>query len=101
MLHIQAWGGRCRASWRSLIYLKPGRYRFEGRVRTDGVVGGAGLRISGDPRNIRLAGQNAWQSLQHEFRVDQSGGDVDLVCECDATAGDVWFELDSLRVRKL
>jgi len=102
LLHIQAQGGRCRASWRTLICLQPGLYRFEGRIRTDGVVGnGAGLRISGDPNNLRLTGRNDWQTLQHEFRVEDRAGEVDLVCECDASAGEVWFDLDSLRVRKL
>ena len=103
LLHIRAQGGRCRASWRSMIYLRPGRYRFEGEVRTTGISGGgAGLRISGDTRNMRLAGQNPWRSMQHEFMVEeQEGGDVELVCEFDAVQGDAWYELNSLRVRRL
>src|SRR5437899_161578 len=32
-LHIQAHGGRCRASWRSMLFMRAGRYRFEGAVR--------------------------------------------------------------------
>jgi len=101
LLHIKASGGRCRASWRTMVYLKPGRYRFEGRLRTEGVTGGTGLRISGDTRNMRLSGQNSWRGLQHEFRVEEGAGDVELVCEFDARAGESWFELESLCVRKL
>src|SRR5205807_5512386 len=53
-LHIKAQGGRCRASWRSMLYLRAGRYRFEGQVRTAGVAGGgAGLRLSGATGNVR------------------------------------------------
>jgi len=100
-LHIKVGGGRCRASWRTMIYLKPGRYRFEGQVRTDGLSGGAGLRISGDTRNMRLSGQNPWRNLRHEFTVEEGSGDVELVCEFDALAGEAWYDLESLRVRKL
>src|SRR5436190_10047200 len=102
-LHIKAVGGVCRASWRSMIFLKPGRYRFEGQVRSDGITaGGAGLRISGDTRNMRIAGQNAWQPLQHDFKVEEAeGADVELVCEFHALSGEAWYALDSLRVRKL
>jgi hypothetical protein len=100
-LHVKAEGGRCRASWRTLICLERGRYSFEGRVRTENIVGGAGLRISGDPRNIRLSGKTPWRNLQHEFRVEDATGEVDLVCECDATEGEAWFDLGSLHVRRL
>ena len=102
LLHIKAVGGRCRASWRLMIYLKPGPYRFEGRARTEGVSGGGtGLRISGATRNMRITGQNSWRELQHEFEVQEGAGDVELVCEFDALNGEVWFEMDSLRLRKL
>jgi len=103
VLYIRAQGGRCRASWRSMIYLRAGRYRFEGLVRTQGVsAGGAGLRISGSTRNRRIAGDNGWGAMQHEFIVEErEGGDVELVCEFDAVQGEAWYDLDSLRVRKL
>lgn len=102
-LRIQAQGGRCRSSWRSMIYLKAGRYRFEGQVRTAGISGGgAGLRISGATRNMRIAGENPWRALQHEFIVEEEeGGDIELVCEFDAVSGDAWYDLGSLRVRRL
>jgi len=99
-LHIKASGGRCRASWRTMIYLKAGLYRFEGQVRTDGLSGGAGLRISGDTRNMRLSGQNPWRGLQHDFAMEEAGGDIELVCEFDALAGEAWYDLESLHVRK-
>jgi len=99
-LHIQARGGRCRASWRTMIYLKPGQYQFEGRIRTKGITrGGAGLRISGDTRNMRMGGDSSWGDLRHVFEVKEETGDVELVCEFDAPEGEVWYDLDSLRVR--
>jgi len=100
-LRIAARDGRCRASWRAVIYLQPGRYRFEGRVRTEGVSQGAvGLRISGDPEYRRLTDAREWQELIHEFEVKERGRDVNLICEFDAHTGTAWFALDSLVVRK-
>jgi len=72
-------------------------------VRTAGITGGgAGLRISSDTRNMRIAGENPWRALQHDFIVEeQEGGDIELVCEFDAMQGDAWYDLGSLRVRRL
>jgi hypothetical protein len=100
-LRIAARDGRCRASWRTMVYLQPGRYRFEGRVRTEGLNRGTvGLRISGEPEYRRLADAIEWQEVAHEFEVKEPGRDVDLVCEFDAYAGTAWFDLNSLFVRK-
>jgi len=102
-LHIRAPDGRCRASWRAMIFLQPGRYRFEGVVRTENVNGpGVAVRISGDTRYTRLTGTNPWQPIQHEFTVkEQDSGDIELVCELNALSGEVWFDLGSLQVRRL
>jgi len=104
-LHIQAGGGgACRASWRTMVFLNPGQYRFEGQVRTSSIAtnGYADLRISGDTRSLRVTGSNPWQELQHVFLVDEEPGtDVELVCELNAPEGEVWFDLESLRLRRL
>ena len=103
-LHIKAGGARCRASWRTSVFLKPGIYLFEGQVRTEGLppAGYADLRISGDTRSLRLAGSSPWRPLQHQFLVEDAGGtDVELVCELNAAEGDAWFDLASLRLRLL
>jgi len=100
-LHIMARGGRSRASWRSMIYLKPGRYQFEGQARTAGITGGyVSLRISGDQRSLRITGSNSWMGLRHPFVVEEEAGDVELVCEFYAEEGEVWFDVGSLRVRR-
>ena len=100
-LHILARGARTRASWRTMIYLEPGLYRFEGQMRTANISGGgAGLRISGDTRNRRLGGENPWRSMEHDFAVKDEAGDVELVCEFDAVGGEAWYDLGSLVVRR-
>jgi hypothetical protein len=85
-----------------------GQYRFEGRVRTAGVVPltdlrgeGAGLRISRLPRSNKVLGDSAWQKLEFDFNVPNEASEVDLVCELRAVKGEAWFDLDSLQlVRK-
>jgi hypothetical protein len=102
-LHIHAPEALTRGSWRSQMMLKPGYYRFEGLVRTESLTGGAArLRISGNSNGIGgIAGSSPWQPLSHDFLVTRDSMDVELVCELTANQGDVWFDLDSLRVRRL
>ena len=101
-LHVQARGGRSRASWRSQVCLAKGRYRFEGRLRIQGITGGSvGLRISGDTSNRRVNGTLDWRAMEHEFEVKDPTEDIELVCEFHAVQGEVWFDLTSLQLRRL
>jgi hypothetical protein len=107
-LHILA-GRTTSASWRTHVLLRPGHYRFEGRVRVLGVkplpfgkAQGAGLRVSGRPRAVTsLTGDSTWESLTTEFQVTQNPEDVELVCELRASAGEAWFAEESLRLARL
>ena len=109
-LHISARSATA-ASWRSKVLLEVGRYRIEGSVRTAGVVPtrdekkgeGAGLRVSGSatPRSNQLSGDSPWQKLAYEFAVPAGADEVDLICELRASAGEVWFDADSLQLVKL
>jgi hypothetical protein len=98
-------GGRCIASWRTKVILTAGKYRFEGRARTQGVkalddtpAAGAGLRISGGNRTQKLDGNSDWTPLGHEFQVQAPTQEVELVAELKATAGQVTFDAGSLRL---
>jgi len=109
-LHITA-TGTTASSWRTKVQLDGGHYRFEGMARCAGLQSvreetkteGAGLRISGslEPRLNKLTGDAPWQKLEYEFDVMPPNDEVDLVCELRATKGDVWFDLDSLRLVRL
>jgi hypothetical protein len=100
-LHIAAAGGRSRGSWRTQVYLPRGRYRFEGMARCEGIrSGSAGLRISGGQRNTGMSGTSVWQPLSHEFEVVEPGLDVECVCDFYGIAGQVWFDVDSFRLRR-
>jgi hypothetical protein len=101
-LHIRAAGERSRGSWRTQVYLSRGRYRFEGMVRSEGVASGsAGLRISGGQRNMGIGGTSPWRMLSHDFEITDAGVDVEFVCDFYGMAGEVWFDADSFRVRRL
>ena len=86
------------------MYLTRGWYRFEGLARTDSLTSGsARLRISGDTRSVGISGTGgAWRPLAHVFEVrDAAGMDIEFVCELNAIQGEVWFDVDSLRVQRL
>jgi len=102
-LHIQARNERTRASWRSQTYLTRGWYCFEGVARVENLTSGsARLRISGDTRSIGIGGSGGgWRPLAHVFEIAEPGLDAEFVCELNAVQGDVWFDADSLRVRRL
>jgi hypothetical protein len=106
--------GKCTSSWRARVELEPGRYRFEARVRTRGVVPlpdppartpkgeGAGVRVSGSrqARPNKVIGDTDWQTVEYEFQVEGPSKEVELVCELRATRGEAWFDFASLRLKK-
>lgn len=105
-LHIQA-GPRTSASWRTKVWLVPGRYRFEACVRAVGVktlpfgrTSGVFLSVPG--RNGRgslpLTGDHDWTLLRVEFDLSKEETEVEMLCNLRAQAGEAWFELESLRL---
>jgi len=101
--------GQCVASWRRRVLLAAGKYRFEARLKTQGVTPikddekglAAGLRVSGDKRTNKLQGSSGWKSLSFDFTVREEVREVELVAELRASRGQVWFEADSLRLRRM
>ncbi len=102
------------ASWRASVLLQKGVYRFEALARAAGVVPttltndlkkgeGAGIRIHGTskPRANKLVGDQAWQPLEYALtnKLDEPM-EFDLLCELRAVAGEVWFDLASLKLVK-
>jgi len=64
---------------------------------------GAGIRDSKprQPRSNKLEGDSSWQPLTYEFQVPFEEDEIQLFCELRAAKGEVWFDLDSLRLVKL
>lgn len=102
-LHIQARPGQTRASWRAQLCMLPGWYHFEGKAWAN-LSGGdsARLRISGETRSIGTTPASGWQPVSYDFQVPEGSLDVELICELNGLeGGDVWFDLDTLRVKKI
>jgi hypothetical protein len=97
------------ASWRTTVLLPRGQYRFEDRVRVEGVEplllgahSGARLRVDGiAEKTASLTGDSSWQELSFDFRVGQPLAKVELICELRARAGEAWFDLPALRVLRI
>lgn len=101
-LHIAAAGAYYHPSWRSLVYLPRGSYRFEGtlRIAAQGPVVGM-LRRSGASTSTTFGSATDWRALSYDFEVRGTANDVELVCDFSGANGEAWFDLTSLRVRRL
>ena len=104
LLFLQCDPGRSAVSWRAGAMLPKGRYRFEGRVRTQPAQAGAGmgavLRISGARQYQMVQGENDWTPCKYEFEVLEPVADIEAICEVRG-AGSAWFDTGSLRVVKV
>ncbi len=107
LLRIAA-GESAVASWRVRVLLPTGKYRFEGKARSSGLVPlsdktpvGGGLRISGSPRQNQLVGDTGWTILQHEFVKAAGEAPIELVCELRAKKGEILFDASSMRLIKV
>jgi spore coat protein H len=105
ILYITA-SGNSVGSWRTSVVLDPGRYRFEGKIRTKdvkpgsgGAINGALLRISGGAVSQGITGSSdEWKSFAYPFQVTEDKAEVELVCELQASKGEAAFDTASLRV---
>ena len=100
-LHITAAGVYYRPSWRSLVYLPHGSYRYEGKLRIvgpDGLL--AMLRISGPSSATMFRTATEWRTLTYDFEVKDAGQVVEFVCDFSGAEGEAWFDLNSLRVKR-
>jgi hypothetical protein len=106
-LHIRIEpGGDGVASYRTTVLLPKGRYTFESPMRTAGVTApegnntGAGLRISGGQRTARVTGDADWQPATFDFEVAEESKSVVLVCELKGSAGEAWYDLPGMKLRR-
>jgi hypothetical protein len=95
------------ASWRAVVLLERGSYRFEGQVYIAGVAPlpfgknkGAGLRVSDVQLSTphQLVGNASWTRLEVPFEVTKLEAEVQLICQLRASQGQAWFDLGSLRL---
>jgi hypothetical protein len=95
----RGWG---TASWRTRVFLEPGRYRFEGLGRIvdgDGSRGGGMcLRISGHQVGPQIAAAGDWSLMRYVFAVEEPSAGVELICEFQGAGAEGWFDRQSLRL---
>jgi spore coat protein H len=98
------------ASWRSKVILAPGKYRFDGRLRTTGVLPlpfgknhGATVRVTNARTSPipRWTGTVPWQQASATFEITAPDEEIELVCELRASKGEADFDLDSLLLTRL
>jgi len=107
LLHISTTDG-CIASWRTNVKLPPGQYSLAAQIKTRGVVfdpadplANAGLRISRHREGQLNAGDSDWKPISFEFEVEAEQPEVQLVCELRAKRGEIWYDLNSLKLKRL
>jgi hypothetical protein len=84
--------------------LPQGEYELHATTRVLGVNSlsfgknhGATLHVAGKPqRSKALLSDTGWEKLQTAFQVNSPGEEVVLICELRASAGQVFFQSDSL-----
>ena len=106
LLRISTTDG-CTASWRTIAVLDSGRYQFEARIKTEGVVlppddprAGAELRVSRYRNGQKNSGDRDWTPITFPFEVPEDQSEVELVCELRAIQGTIWYDLKSLRLKR-
>lgn len=105
--YIEA-NGEAKAGFSSRVFLKPGVYRLEGMVKTEGIElandkYGAALRASIDSKSqsskYRVSGSTSgWTKLSYEFEIGSVGREVELICELTSATGKVWFDTQSIQL---
>jgi spore coat protein CotH len=106
-LHIAAIARETVSSFRATVRLPIGKYTLTGRLRTRGVEaakderfqGGAGMRISGGEHQQRFSGAHDWTEFVHDFQIFDPH-DVEFVAELRANAGEVWYDIGSMKLQK-
>jgi hypothetical protein len=97
------------SAWKKSVLLPTGTYEFVARVKVPRIeveadrFAGAGLRASVPSRLSvrRIQALSDWQDLRWQFTVTGGEQTVDLACELRSATGEVWFDSDSLRIKRV
>ncbi len=106
ILKLGAADGSSIGTWNTKVWLEPGKYKVEGRVKTKDIIAdvgdpraGAGIRVGrGRPENY-TPGTSDWKNVSSEFSVDDPVSEVQVICEFRGASGEAAF--DSIRLSRL
>ena len=100
--------GSSVGAWRAKVWLGPGRYRLEGQIKTDGIVGdpgdpraGAGFRTGNSRPEKYVLGTSDWKPIDSEFSVKDPLVEIQVFCDFRGAEGQAWFDLESLHLKRL
>jgi hypothetical protein len=100
--------GSSIGSWRTAVWLEQGKYKLEGKLKTLGITadpgdprGGAGFRNKSTRPQKYVLGDSDWQPIAFEFSVSDMLVEVQLLCEFRGAEGQAWFDLDSLKLKRI
>jgi len=104
VFHLVAKGAGTVVSFRSTTQLPAGHFMLKARARVKNVVAagdqrglGAGVRVSGGQRTMKLEGTTDWTEVSFDF-IRGEPGPVDLILELRANQGEAWFDADSIQL---
>ena len=63
--------------------------------------GGGLIPVFTNTVQLRLAGDKEWTTVTHEFELRQPLADVQIQCALQASSGAAWFDLSSLKIRRV
>jgi hypothetical protein len=105
-LKLGAADGSSIGTWNTKVWLEPGKYKVEGRVKTKDIVAdlgdpraGAGIRVARNRPENYTPGTSDWKNVSSEFSVDDPVSEVQIVCEFRGSAGEASF--DSIKLSRL
>ena len=91
--------GSSIGAWRTKVWLEPGDYRIEAKVKTSGIKpdlgdtrAGAGLRVGKDQMDKTITEDTDWTSLTHRFSVTDPLAQMQFQCEFRGITGEAEFQ---------
>lgn len=107
-LRWETGGKEGAGSWRTKVFLVPGKYRLEGTFMTDGFEpaggpdkGGVWLRVMGGPQGEHLSGSGTWKPLALDFEVKDQPRQVEPALYARALKGTAYVKVFSLKLTRL
>ncbi|MGZ8921582.1 MAG: CotH kinase family protein, partial [Limisphaerales bacterium] len=98
-LQARATKGSSIGAWRTKVWLEPGDYRVEAKIKTSGIKpdlgdtrAGAGLRVGKDRMEKTISEDTDWTALTQRFSVSDPLAQMQFQCEFRGIAGEAEFQ---------
>jgi hypothetical protein len=99
ILQARTTKGSSIGSWRTKVWLEPGEYKVEAKIKSSGLKpdlgdtrAGAGLRVGRERSEERLTGDADWTTIAHSFSVNDPLAQMQFQCEFRGISGEAAFQ---------